>query len=76
MTESGHWVKGNPIDPSGRIYNDKHEATEGIVGDAAVSVDGYMILEAENYEKAIELLRDCPTLVVGGHIEIRECLEM
>ena len=35
-----------------------------------------MILEAENYEAAIKLCDTCPTLTIGGKLEIRECVEM
>ena len=76
LNESGNWVKGAPLDDSGRLYCGNQDPAEGIVGDADVSVDGYLLFEAESYEEAIDLCKPCPTFKVGGKVEIRECLEM
>ena len=76
LTESGAWVKGNPLDDGGRLLCEKREPQEGIVGGPEVSIGGYLILEAENYDQALELCGDCPTFDIGGKLEIRECVEM
>ena len=33
---------------------------------------GYYMIEADNYDKAVELARDCPQLEFGGTIEVRQ----
>lgn len=76
LNEDGSWVLGNPLDESGRLYCDKREPAEGIVGDPDVSIAGYMILKAENYDAVIKICDDCPSLTIGGKLEIRECIEM
>ncbi len=76
LTESGHWLKGQPIEETGRLLCEKKEAAEGVVGDLDVVVVGYFILEAANYDEAVKLCLDCPSLEVGGKLEIRQTVEM
>ena len=35
-------------------------------------VGGYNLLEAESYEVAIAIAKECPVLKQGGNVEIRE----
>ena len=76
LSESGNWVKGNPLDDSGRLLCAKKEPEEGVVGDDDVSIGGYFILEAEDYDHALKLCDDCPTFEIDGKLEIREAVEM
>ena len=76
LTESGNWLKGNPLDGSGRLLCKAKEPKEGIVGDPDIAVDGYFILQAESYDHALELCSDCPTFALDGKVEIRQCIEM
>jgi len=55
---------------------DKREPMDGVVGDGDISVGGYMILEADSYDHAVELSKECPSLDVGAKMEIREVVEM
>ncbi len=36
------------------------------------TVGGYIIVEADGYEKAVEIARGCPILENKGTVEIRE----
>ena len=76
LTESGNWVKGNPLEDTGRLLCSKKEPMEGVAGEPDISVGGYMIIQAEDYEHALKLCDDCPTFEVGGKLEIREAIEM
>jgi len=76
LNEGGNWVKGNPLDDSGRLLCGKKEPAEGVVGDDDISVGGYLLIEAENYDAALRLCDACPTFEIGGKLEIREAIEM
>lgn len=76
LMDNGSWVKGHPLDDNGRLYCDKRKAVEGIVGGPEESIGGYLILQAENYDEAVQLCDSCPTLDIGGGVEIRECIDM
>jgi hypothetical protein len=47
--------------------------TDGPYSETKEVVGGYFVLRAENYEEAIELIRDCPHLRLGrGRLEVRQ----
>ena len=74
LTASGNWTGGAPLEHSGRLFCEERQAKEGLVGDHDVSVEGYMMLQAESYDAAIKLCDDCPSLEIGGKLEIREVI--
>ena len=76
LTQSGNWVKGQPLEGTGRLLCGERKPVEGIVGEEDVSVGGYFILEAANYDAVVKLCDGCPTLEIGGKLEIRQAIEM
>lgn len=48
-----------------RITDGPYSETKEILG-------GYYIVEAETYDQAVDLARDCPQLEYGGTIEVRQ----
>ena len=76
LNQSGNWIHGAPLESSGKLLCDKKQPADGVVGDDDVSISGYMILQAENYDAVLKLCDDCPSLDIGGKLEIREASEM
>lgn len=52
--------------------NGQLRITDGPFSESKEVVGGYFMIEAETYEEAIEISRDCPHLRFGGRIEIRQ----
>ena len=44
----------------------------GPYAEAKEVIGGYFMIEAANYDQAVQLARDCPNLELGGTIEVRE----
>ncbi len=76
LTEKGAWVAGAPLESTGRLLCEKKEPMEGVVGEDDISIGGYLILQAENYDAVLELCDDCPAFEIGGKLEIRQASEM
>ena len=76
LTKSGNWIKGQPLEETGRLLCDKREPMEGVVGDEDIVIGGFMILEAGNYDEVLKLCDECPSLDIGGKLEIRQAVEM
>ena len=53
-------------------YGDKQVVTDGPYAETKEVIGGYWIVNAESYDEAVELSRDCPQLEFGGMIEVRE----
>jgi hypothetical protein len=75
IAQKGMKIEGLPIARAGKVVSssDIKDSTFGS-GDDVVS--GYILLEAENIEQAINESKNCPIVALGGTVEIREVLSM
>lgn len=58
-----------------RLRGDRLEI-DGPFTETKEIIGGLFIMQAENYDEAVELCRDCPHLAYGGTIELREIDEV
>jgi hypothetical protein len=80
------WMKkpyttgGERLTPdAGRVMrntNGNLRATDGPYSESKEVLGGFYIIEAANYEEAVERTRDHPTLEYGGTVEVRQIWEM
>jgi hypothetical protein len=66
-------------DEPGRIMrarNGQIRVTDGPYSETKEVLGGYYIVRAEDYDRAIDLARDCPHFDYGGTIEVRELDDM
>jgi hypothetical protein len=76
LTQSRNWVKGHPLHETGRLVPKKKEAVQGVVGQDDMRINGFMVLEAQDYDAAVRLCDNCPSFEIGGNLEIREVTEL
>jgi hypothetical protein len=80
LTQSGHLVSLNKLkDDLGRNltgFGDKQVVTDGPYAETKEVVGGYWIITAADYDEAVRIASDCPTLEFGGRIEVREVEDM
>ncbi len=76
LGKKGQFVGGLPLVSGGMVVSTKgtlsepvNSANEGIVG-------GYLIVKADNLQKAAELAKACPHIANEGNIEVREIAPM
>ncbi len=63
---------GGKLKPGGKILT-ASGVTDGPFSEAKEIVGGYMVVAAENYDRALEVARECPGVVrPGSSVEIRE----
>lgn len=77
IQQSGHLVSLNKLKDNdfGRHLTgsgDKQVVTDGPYPETKEVIGGYWIITAKDYDEAVAVSRDCPTLEFGGRIEIRE----
>lgn len=63
---------GDALLPTGRVLQPDGQVANGPYVEAKEMIGGYSVVEAETYEGAVEVARECPITKVGGAIEIRE----
>jgi hypothetical protein len=63
---------GGKLKPGGKILTTSG-VTDGPFAEAKEIVGGYMVVAAENYDRALDVARACPGVVrPGSSVEIRE----
>ena len=76
LREKKQWVAGHKLaDEPGRVLRNKSgkiQATDGPYSETKEWLGGFYLIEAPNYNAAVEISRECPHLEFGGTIEVRE----
>ena len=76
LQQAGHLVSLNKLrDELGRNmtgFGEKQVVTDGPYAETKEVIGGYWIITAKDYDKAVKLSSDCPSLEFGGRIEVRE----
>lgn len=63
---------GGPLKPAGKVLTSSG-VTDGPFAEAKEIVGGYMLVSAESFERALEVVRESPALLMpGSSVEIRE----
>ncbi len=88
MEEWGRWIgslaaqgkfkAGEPLNPQAYTVSKKGNdlVTDGPFTEAKEMVGGYLIVEADSIESAIEMAKGCPGYKMGGFTEVREIIPM
>ena len=64
--------RGNGLADGGTVVKGKRRViTDGPFAEAKDVVCGYVVVEAENLARAVEISKGCPIFEVGGSVEIR-----
>ena len=63
---------GNPLEHSGKVVKGSAKlVSDGPYAEAKDIVGGYIVVEAEDLDDAVELSKGCPILEAGGSVEVR-----
>ncbi len=60
----------------GHTVHTNNVVTDGPYAELKEIVGGSMLVKAENIEEAIEMAKGCPTLQIGGKVEVRETMQV
>ncbi len=72
-TQKIHIASHKLADDAGKVMRGKQpRVTDGPYSETKEVLGGYYLIEAANYNEAVDRCRDCPQLEYGGTIEIRQ----
>jgi hypothetical protein len=63
---------GDAQAPTGRVLQGGSVVSDGPYVEGKEILGGYSVVQAESYEAAVEIAKQCPIAKIGGSIEIRE----
>ncbi len=63
---------GDALLPTGRVLQPTGDVTNGPYVEAKEIIGGYSVVQADHFEEAVSIARECPIAKIGVAIEIRE----
>ena len=77
LAGNGQLVDGLPIAQEGKVVEKAGETiTDGPFAEGNEIVGGYLILNSNNLDEAIEISKGCPIFKHDGTVEVREIMSM
>lgn len=73
FSQSGQIVDpGDGLKPSGCVLRPKGMVSDGPFAEAKEIVGGFSVVSVDSYDAALKIAKECPAVLAGGSIEIRE----
>ena len=74
IAAQGKFVATNALGFQGKTVQGNAVISDGPYAEVKEIVGGYIIVKADNIEDAVKLSDGCPTLALGGKVEIRDVM--
>jgi len=71
LSREGRNHGGEELKPTGRVIHADNTVVDGPYVETKETVGGYYVIEAADYDEAVEVAKGCPILTYGGLVEIR-----
>jgi hypothetical protein len=73
LTEQGKASAGQPLTDQGKVISGKKGQTvlDGPFAESKEAVAGYILLQVDNLDEAVEIAKECPGLDYGLSVEVR-----
>ena len=74
IAAQGKFVSTNALGMEGKIVDANNVITDGPYIEMKEMVGGYIIVKADDIDDAVRLSEGCPTLSIGGKVEVRDVM--
>ncbi|NOQ71933.1 MAG: transcription initiation protein [Crocinitomix sp.] len=74
IAAQGKFVATNALGFEGKTVQGTGVISDGPYAEVKEIVGGYIIVKAENLDEAVKLSEGCPTLAIGGKVEVRDVM--
>ena len=73
LTEQGKARAGQPLTDKGKVISGKKGQTvfDGPFAESKETIAGYILLQVDNLDEAVEIAKECPGLDYGISVEVR-----
>jgi hypothetical protein len=77
LSKENRYLAGEPLLPGGKtVSGGKKSVTDGPFAESKEVIGGFFIVNANDYDDAVKIARDCPDLELGGSVEVREVMKI
>jgi len=74
IAAQGKFVATNALGSQGKTVQGGSIISDGPYAEVKEIVGGYILVKAENLDEAVKLSEGCPTLAMGGSVEVRDVM--
>ena len=74
IAAQGKFVSTNALGHEGQTVSSNGVVSDGPYSEIKEIVGGYIIVKADNLKDAVKLSEGCPTLAIGGKVEVRDVM--
>ena len=75
-TQSGHIINpGDGLKETGKVVRADGIVSDGPYVESKEIVGGYSVIQADDYDQAVAIVKDCPAAAEGGCVELRQLAE-
>jgi len=75
LRSEGRLVDADGLDPDGRVLKGGGVVIDGPFAEIKEVVGGYYVYHAADWDEAVTIAQDCPTLEYGGQMELRKVMD-
>lgn len=63
---------GDGLKPAGKVVRGNGVVSDGPFAESKEILGGYSVVEAKDFDHAVTIAKECPAVLFGGSLEIRE----
>jgi hypothetical protein len=76
LSKEGKYAAGEALLPGGKLITGKSKTvTDGPYTEGKEIVGGYFIVNADNYDEAVEIAKGCPDFAYDGSVQVRQVMK-
>ena len=71
LRNDGKFKGGGPLVHDGKIVRDRNAVIDGPFAESKEAIGGFLIIQADSLEQAVQIAEDCPGFKFGQTVEVR-----
>jgi hypothetical protein len=71
LRKDGNFKGGGPLICSGKIVRNRNAVIDGPFAESKEAIGGFLIIQADSLEQAVQIAEDCPGFKFGQTVEVR-----
>lgn len=78
LKKKGTYDSGEPLLPGGKHVSGQggKVVTDGPYTEGKEVVGGYFLINAKDFDEAVQISRDCPDLALDGSVQVRQVMQI
>jgi hypothetical protein len=71
LRNDGKFKGGGPLVYNGKIVADRKVVTDGPFAESKEAIGGFLVIQADSLEQAVQIAEECPGFKFGQTVEVR-----